>query len=147
MKTKVTYPEKAYKAKAILIAVMISIQAAVIAGDSSNVKKDYNSGMVYKTSTEASSTQSASNASLYSDEVAFEPEYEIEEWMSNIQNNYKPTCAVEEEIELEEWMCNIHNSFWKDADEVDEPELAIEDWMTQPDEWFDNAQELMLTAK
>ena len=148
MKTKTTYPEKISKAKTILIAVLISIQASLIAGDSSAVKKDSNYlSEAYKAGIETSYIQSAQSGYLFLDEVAFEPEYEIEDWMSNVQNDYKNTCVNEEEIELEEWMCNTHHSFWKDLVEVAEPELVIEDWMTHPEDWFENTADIMLTAK
>ena len=41
MKTITNYPGKAKRAKAILIAGLISIQAALIAGDSSSVNKEF----------------------------------------------------------------------------------------------------------
>lgn len=148
MKTKTTYPEKANKAKVILIAVLISIQAALIAGDSSTVKKDSNySSRAYKAGIETLYIQAAQSGYLYLDEVASEPEYEIEDWMSNVHNNYKNVCVDEEDIELEEWMCNTQHSFWKDLDEVAEPELVIEDWMTHPEDWFENTEDIMLTSK
>jgi hypothetical protein len=67
--------------------------------------------------------------------------------MSNVQYYYLDYCINEEEIELEEWMCNTHHSFWNEIFEAEEPELAIEDWMTKPDEWLETNMEIILSAK
>ncbi len=147
MKTKTTYPENAKKAKAILVAGLIFIQAALIAGDSSDVKKEFtNTNDAYIAGTEVPNALKAENAYYYLNDVAFEAEMEIEEWMYNVHNDYMKS-ASEEEVELEEWMYNTQHSFWFDLNDAEESELAIERWMTNPNDWKNNSDELMLTSK
>ena len=134
-------------AKAILIAGLISIQAALIAGDSSNVNKDVAiTNDAYIAGTELPNTLKAENTYCYLNDVAFEAEMEIEDWMYNIQND-NDDAYPEEEYKLEEWMCNIHNSFWNEIYETEEPELAIENWMTNPDEWLIAIYQIILSSK
>jgi hypothetical protein len=148
MKTKTTYPERARKAKAILIAAVISIQVITIANDTSDVYQENNhANEANVTVTEIPSALNAENAYYYLNDVAVEPEMVIEDWMSNVQYYYLDYCINEEEIELEEWMCNTHHSFWNEIFEAEEPELAIEDWMTKPDEWLETNMEIILSAK
>lgn len=148
MKTKTTHPEKANKVKAIFVAGLILIQASLIASDSSDVKKHLNPVKdAYTLSTEQPYALNAGNAYDYVYEEAYEPEMKIEDWMYNIQNDAFNSKVEEEEIELEEWMYNTHHSFWFDLDEADESELAIERWMTNPDEWMNTSDEILLTSK
>lgn len=148
MKTKTTYPENANKAKALLVAGLILIQASLIAGDSSSVKQSFNyTNDAYIAGTELPNALNTENSFCYLYEEAYEPEMEIEDWMCNIYSDYLNANSDEEEIELEDWMYNTQNSFWKDLDETMEQELAIEDWMTKPEKWFDTTQEIVLTSK
>jgi hypothetical protein len=146
MKTITNQQEKAKRVKAMIIAVLISIQTVLIAGDSSSVNKEFTiTSDAYIAGTELPNTSLAQNAYSYIHEEAFETEMEIEDWMCNIHND--SYTVVEEEYELEEWMCNTHHSFWNDLYEAEEPELAIEQWMTKPNEWLKAIDEIILTSK
>lgn len=148
MKTITTYSGHAKRAKAILIAGLIFIQAALLASDSSDVKQAYiNTGDAYPEYAEKPNAQNAENVYYELSDTAFEAEMEIEDWMCNIHNDSFNYNLDEEEIELEEWMYNTQHIFWKDLDEAEEPELAIEDWMTNPDEWFKFTDEVILSSK
>ena len=148
MKTKTTYPEKARKAKTILVAVLFLIQASLIANDSSDVNQNYNEtkNANYEY-TGIPATLNTEKAYCNINEVAFETEYEIEDWMSNIQNDSFNSQLDEKEIELEEWMYNPQHSFWLDLNDAEESELAIESWMTNLNDWINTCGELLLTSK
>jgi hypothetical protein len=147
MKTK-TYPQIAGTYKMILVAGLIFVQTLGIAGDGSDIKKEVGSPKVSPViPTELSIT---ANQGIFYDnlnEEAYEPEMEIEEWMSHIQDYSADSTADEEEYELEDWMCNPKNSFWLDLSEASEPELIIEDWMTNPDAWKTVNDNILLTSK
>jgi hypothetical protein len=171
MKTTTTYPENANKAKVILVAGLILIQASLIAGDSSDVNQNYNeTNKAYSEYTAVPAILNAEMAYYNINEEAVETEYEIEDWMFDIQNDNYNAYSEEEEIELEDWMCNIQNdsfksqqqeaeieleewmynpqnSFWFNLTEAKESEPAIESWMANPDEWINTSNELVLNSK
>jgi hypothetical protein len=147
MKTKATYPEMTRTAKTILIAALFFAEATLKAGDSSVAKKDSdNNHDANITGTELPKTLKAENAFYYLNEVADEPEMEIEEWMYNVHYDYTKS-APEEEIELEEWMCNTQHPFWLDLSDAVESEPAIESWMINPNAWKNISDEFLLTSK
>ena len=82
------------------------------------------------------------------DEEAFEPEYEIEDWMFNVHNYPFNVQSVEEKrIKLEAWLCKTQHTYWLDLEEVSEEEIAIESWMANPKDWKNTGDELMLSYK
>lgn len=129
MNTKTTYP-----VKGILVAGLILIQVHLLANGSSEFTK---------VPVAAKIENSYSNIS----EEAFEAEYEIEDWMHNIQNDVWNSDAIEEEQELEEWMYNTKHYFWLDLSDAEDIEPAIENWMTNPNDWIYNGNELILSSK
>jgi hypothetical protein len=144
MKTQTTYPNKTRMASIILVAGFILTQTSLIAGDSANMIQP---GQV----AENAQHEYYANPSAQIVENAFETEYEIEDWMYTIYSDYLNAVADEEvsepEMELEDWMYNIHNSYWLDLTEAEEAELAIENWMTTPDDWNITGNELVLGTK
>jgi peptidoglycan hydrolase CwlO-like protein len=133
MKTKTTYPMNAKMATAFLIAGLFLIQASLIANDSSDVNQNYSE---------------TKNTYSYINEEAFEAEYEIEDWMSNVHTYPFNVQSVEEKrIKLEEWMCKTQHTLWLNLNEVVEEEIAIESWMANPKDWKNTGDELMLSCK
>ncbi len=175
MKTKNNYPENANRAKALLIAGLILIDVTLLAGESSFILKDSNNTACdHGENTKYLSSQNAGNACDYILDEATENELKIEDWMCDTQNSFwldldvakesEPAIenwmcntqnsfwldlddAEESEPAIEDWMCNTQNSFWLDLDVAKESEPAIENWMTDPNDWTDTGDELMLTSK
>lgn len=147
MKTKTTYPANANKTKALLVAVLILIQAALIASDSSDVNRENETKKGYFEYNAIPVALNLENAYYYLNEEAPEDEYEIEDWMCTIYKDSFNYQSDEEEIELEEWMYDIKHSFWLDLNDAKESELVIESWMTKPNDWIDTSEDLMLTSK
>ena len=152
MKIRTIYPGKARKAKTILVAGLVLMQASLMANDSSDVNRNYNATEnVYNEYAGNPSKLNVENINYYLNEKAFEAEYEIEDWMFNVYSDYLNTVtneeAVEPEIKLEEWMSDIQDSFWLDLDEAQEQEPAIECWMTDPKDWIDTEDESVLSLK
>jgi len=130
MKTKTTYPVKAKKAKAFLVAGLILIQVSLLANDGS----DY---------TEIPAILKAENAYYSIDEEAFEAEYEIQDWMCKPHNDFWNSDPIEDEPEIEEWMYNPQHNFWLDLNDAEELEPVIESWMTNPDDWNNTGNKFM----
>lgn len=148
MKTKTNYPETAKRAKVLLTAALILIQVSLLAGKGSDGTKEIGKTTDYHAKcAKIPNALHAENSYYAHNEVAFESEYEIEDWMCNIHNAFDQNQADEEEIDLEEWMYNTQHIFWKDLSDAEEPELAIETWMANPREWITTKNELLLTAK
>jgi len=146
MKTKTTYPAKAKKAKAFLVAGMILIQASLIANDGSDVNQNSNeTENVDSEYTESPATLKAENDYCSINEEAFEAEYEIQDWMCNIYNDIWNSDPIEDEPELEEWMYNPQHSIWLDLNDAEELEPAIESWMTNPNDWNNTSYKFMHT--
>ena len=148
MKTKINTPENAKRAKAILIAGLILLQASLMASE--NITSELDSDQILFTVNECEISpvlSHAENICFHLNEAAIENEYEIEDWMCNIHNHDLNTQWDEEEYELEEWMYNTDHVFWKDLDEAEESEAVIECWMANPDNWLNPYDDVMLTAK
>ncbi|MBN2521933.1 MAG: hypothetical protein JXB24_01600 [Bacteroidales bacterium] len=139
MKTKTTYP-----AKAFLVAGMILIQASLIANDGSDVNQNSNeTENVDSEYTESPATLKAENDYYSIDEEAFEAEYEIQDWMCNPHNDFWNSDPIEDEPEIEEWMYNPQHNFWSDLNDAEELEPVIESWMTNPDDWNNTGDKFM----
>ncbi len=148
MKTITTYPKKAKRAKAYLIAGLILTQVSLMASESFIVNRDSEStGNSLSEYTETSVALNSENAYYYLNEIAPETEFEIEDWMSNIHNDYLNAQLNEEEMELEEWMYNTQHVFWKDLINVGEYELVVESWMINPNEWMQKSNCLSMYTK
>jgi hypothetical protein len=148
MKTKTANQEKAKPAKALLIISLIFIQTALIASDGSELKHHYTrGGETQKRVTENSVASIPGNTFYYIPEVAPETEYELEDWMCDVHNEFWDSAADEAEVELEDWMCDTSNSFWSDIIRPREEELAIEEWMKNPDSWIQESKCLSMNTK
>ena len=148
MKTQNNNTENANRAKAFVVAGLILIQASLLASEGSDAKQDLNSTKdTTAAGTKLTNALNAGNTYCYLYDVAVESEMEIEDWMCNIQNDSYNSRMIEEKIEMEEWMYNPHNSFWLDLDDAEESELAIESWMTNPNDWINSSDEILLTSK
>lgn len=148
MKTLTTYPLRTKLVKAFGSIAIILTSIASIAADSAEVKKELkNTTEAIESCNTVPNTIHSGVSLKYLNEVAIEPEYEIEEWMCNVHNECRSDKTIEEELELEDWMYNTSHSFWQEINNVQEEEIAIEEWMTKPDEWLEADFRMVLTSR
>ena len=136
MKTKNNYPKNANRIKVILVAGMILMQVTLVAGKSSYAGHFTGTGTgAYSKNTELLNASNGRNENYTIPKEATEQEYDIEDWMCTVYQDFLNAGSDEEEIELEEWMYNPQDNFWKDIFDAEEPEIAIESWMENPQDW------------
>ena len=146
MKAKINYPENASRAKAILIAGLVLIQVTLFAGENTG---SYTLEEATESELELEDWMSNVNSGFWLDlKDAQEPELAIESWMYNTQDSFwlDLDAAEDSEPALESWMYDIQNIFWLDLDNAEESEPAIESWMTNPNDWINSSDDLMLTS-